>query len=283
MKRIHFLIFLSLCCSQLSLRAQEIPLRVLFDYNKSEIPDSSMLAIIRLMNHQHVEKVLIEGHCDSVGSVEYNIKLSERRAQAVKKLMTDNLLPPDKIRVCIGHGKNKPLNDNATEYERSLNRRVYITFYVTPTASQPERGSDTVRPSPTAYLSKENFKKGTNITLRNLLFDGGSHVILPSSFPELNRLVDLLKRNPRIEIMIEGHVCCTNNEPDGYDWGTGLNNLSEARAREVTEYLTDRGISPERLRYKGFGGTRKIQQDESTESLRRLNRRVELKVLKGTE
>ncbi len=283
MKRIPFLIFLALCCSRLSLSAQEIPLRVLFEYNKADIPDSSMLAIIRLMNQHHVEKVLIEGHCDSVGSIEYNIKLSERRAQAVKKLMTDNLLPTDKIRVCMGYGKNKPLNDNATEYERSLNRRVYITFYVSGVASIAEQKTDTITPSKTAYLSKENFKKGTNITLQHLLFDGGSHVILPSSFPELNRLIDVLKRNPRIEIMIEGHVCCTNNEPDGYDWGTGLNNLSEARAREVTEYLTDRGISPDRLRYKGFGGTRKIQQDESTESLRRLNRRVELKVLKGTE
>lgn len=53
-----------------------------------------------------------------------------------------------------------------------------------------------------------------------------------------------------------------------------------ARARAVTDYLVEQGISPERLRYKGFGGTKKINEDESTETLKRINRRVEMKVIK---
>lgn len=266
---------------QKSVWAQELHYRVLFNYNKSDIPDSSLIGLVKMLHAYPIQKVLIEGHCDSIGSKLYNLQLSERRAASVKKLLTDNGLSSDKIRTCIGYGKEKPLNNNANEKDRSLNRRVMVTMYY------PEI-QDTISAKETSSrvnienkdFKKEDFKAGAQIVLNNLLFDGGSHRIIRSSFTELNKVVNIMKQKPTLEIQIEGHVCCTTDEPDGYDWDTGLNNLSIARARAVTDYLVEQGIAPERLRYQGYGGTKKINEDESTETLRRINRRVEIKVIK---
>ncbi|MBP6624486.1 MAG: OmpA family protein [Chitinophagaceae bacterium] len=281
MKSKLLLILLCFSLLQKEIRAQELHYRVLFDYDKSDIPDSSLIGLMKMLHAYPIQKVLIEGHCDSIGSKFYNLQLSERRAASVKKLLTDNGLASDKIRTCLGYGKDRPLNNNANEKDRSLNRRVMVTLYY-PEIPLPENVKEI---SPIVNIERKDFKKedftaGASIVLNNLLFDGGSHRILRSSFTELNKVVNIMKQKPTLEIQLEGHVCCTTDEPDGYDWDTGLNNLSVARARAVTDYLVEQGISPERLRYKGFGGTKKINEDESTETLKRINRRVEMKVIK---
>jgi outer membrane protein OmpA-like peptidoglycan-associated protein len=69
----------------------------------------------------------VEGHTDSTGSEDYNLKLSEKRAMAVKnELLAQNL---DSARIqTIGFGEAKPVADNNTESGRQLNRRVEIVI-----------------------------------------------------------------------------------------------------------------------------------------------------------
>jgi OOP family OmpA-OmpF porin len=70
--------------------------------------------------------VVIEGHTDSTGSTEYNQKLSERRAQAVKQSLIEQFnLPVEKLS-CIGYGEENPVADNATAEGRAQNRRVEV-------------------------------------------------------------------------------------------------------------------------------------------------------------
>lgn len=113
-----------------------------------------------------------------------------------------------------------------------------------------------------------------------IYFYGGRHVLREESLPVMKRLGQIMKDHPHVKIEIQGHVCCTTIEPDGYDVDLGTDNLSLTRAKTIYEYLVHIcGISPERLRYKGFGGSMKIVTEEISEEDRRKNRRVELLIL----
>jgi outer membrane protein OmpA-like peptidoglycan-associated protein len=68
----------------------------------------------------------IEGHADSVGSNEYNQKLSQKRAQSVARYLASHfLIDPNQLEI-IGLGETRPLADNDTEEGRHRNRRVQI-------------------------------------------------------------------------------------------------------------------------------------------------------------
>jgi Outer membrane protein and related peptidoglycan-associated (lipo)proteins len=69
-----------LCVNAFYLSAQQHTITVLFDFNKDEIPDSSMLQLVKFIHTHSVENVYIEAHCDSIGSISYNQVLSAKRA-----------------------------------------------------------------------------------------------------------------------------------------------------------------------------------------------------------
>lgn len=261
------------------LKAQEIKLTILFDFNKSVIPDSSLLQIAKLISTYKIDRILLEGHCDSVGSKEYNFALSNKRSNEIKKLLNQNGISKSSIKTCIGFGKEKPLNNNATEFERQLNRRVVMTVFEKEPINSV-KAIDKIISLEKPTLKKYDLSVGKSIVLENLLFIGGRHVIKNESKEILEELFDLMDENPKLEIEIQGHVCCTVDEPDGYDWDEGTHNLSENRAKAVYQFLIRKGINANRMIFKGYGGTRKINEDESTEELKSENRRVEFKVLK---
>ncbi len=272
---------------------QEMSYTVLFEYDKYEIPDSSLIRIIKIINNQKIDRVLLAGHCDNIGSKEYNYTLSDNRANEVKKLLIQNGISPKSVKKCIGFGKDKPLTLNETEKERQINRRVEITFYlfeetkptVKDTIPAIKVTKKIVEKAPKPQLKGELSKLasaeiGENIILENILFQPGRHILKEESYEDLDNLINAMQHYPSLEIEIQGHVCCATTEPDGYDWDTETNNLSEMRAREIYFFLIKNNIDKKRLKYKGFGGRYKINLDESTEELRKVNRRVEIKILK---
>lgn len=105
---------------------------------------------------------------------------------------------------------------------------------------------------------------------QNIFFSTGSAILLPESFAALDKIVLLLKENPRLKLTIEGH---TDNQ------GTVSSNqiLSEKRARAVMNYLVSKGIDKLHLEAIGFGQTKPIAEN-SNEMGRAKNRRVELKL-----
>lgn len=68
---------------------------------------------------------VIEGHADSTGAEDYNLYLSERRAEAAKKYLTDKGVNPNKIET-IGYGETKPFVSNDTSAGRYKNRRILV-------------------------------------------------------------------------------------------------------------------------------------------------------------
>jgi outer membrane protein OmpA-like peptidoglycan-associated protein len=67
----------------------------------------------------------VHGHTDDVGTQEYNQKLSERRARAVRDYLVEAGLPPEILSV-EGHGKTLPLVQGTSEEARAKNRRVEL-------------------------------------------------------------------------------------------------------------------------------------------------------------
>src|SRR5207249_9991630 len=70
-------------------------------------------------------KVVVEGHTDSVASDAYNKKLSERRAEAVKRYLVRQGVDPSRVRT-EGYGKSRPVADNNTAEGRAKNRRAEV-------------------------------------------------------------------------------------------------------------------------------------------------------------
>ena len=68
-------------------------------------------------------KVQIEGHCDSRGTIEYNLALGERRANAVKAYVVSLGVPAARLSV-ISYGKEKPIEEGDTESAHVKNRRA---------------------------------------------------------------------------------------------------------------------------------------------------------------
>lgn len=112
---------------------------------------------------------------------------------------------------------------------------------------------------------------GSKIVLSNIEFDLAKATLRPSSYPELDRLVKLLKAYPRMEIEIGGHTDNTGT--------LAINQkLSTERAKSVVDYLIENGIRASRLSYTGYADKQPIA-DNNTEQGRQLNRRVEFKVI----
>ena len=109
------------------------------------------------------------------------------------------------------------------------------------------------------------------VVLRNIFFASGSAELLPASDPELNKLVWTLRNQKTMRIEVRGHTDNTGDKATNQQ-------LSEARARAVYDYLLPRGIEPSRLTYAGFGEDAPVA-DNSTAEGRQMNRRTEFRVL----
>jgi len=71
------------------------------------------------------DKVKITGHTDNVGDPDYNVKLSLRRAEAVRDYLISLGLDSKKVEV-IGAGETEPVADNSAKEGRAKNRRVEV-------------------------------------------------------------------------------------------------------------------------------------------------------------
>jgi OOP family OmpA-OmpF porin len=101
---------------------------VLFDVDRAELKPGAELHLSRLVDflQQHPERnVLIEGHTDSTGGVEYNLGLSRRRAEAVRSFLVGRGVSPTRI-ATEGYGLARPIASNDTVAGRQQNRRVDI-------------------------------------------------------------------------------------------------------------------------------------------------------------
>ncbi|MFM9020835.1 MAG: OmpA family protein [Sediminibacterium sp.] len=246
-------------------------------------------------NLQQLATVLTEkkgikliGRTDDRGSNYYNDTLSLRRISSVASFLQNLGIQSEQIATQSALGKRNPVAIDETNLrkKRELNRMVEIWAPIQDrqglAASEPVLKSDPpVAPAMTAVKIQEQIKEGkSNIVLNNLNFEGGRHILLPSSQPTLLAVVEVMKNNPLLVVEIRGHICCSAVNEDGLDIDTGERLLSRNRAREIYQLLINNGIAADRLSYRGMGGSQKIIAEESSEEDRTTNRRVEFIIIK---
>ena len=112
---------------------------------------------------------------------------------------------------------------------------------------------------------------GSKIVLNNIFFDFNKATLRPESVAELDRLYKLMKESPSLKIEISGHT-------DNIGSASYNQKLSEDRAKSVVDYLSDKGISTDRMVYKGYGFDRPVASNE-TEEGRQQNRRTEFEIM----
>lgn len=265
---------------------------VYFDFDRYELNAPANASLEKIFSKPNLFSIKIYGHTDQLGSHIYNKKLSLKRALAVKEYFINKGVHPHNILVVQGCGEEYPAIQQLDVVSRKANRRVVIVADYEATAkdsviieenSAPVTRSN-IRKSVKDDLVKEitdtSTQAGDNLVLPNINFYGGRHIFLPEAYTPLNQLLNAMKAIPTLEIEIQGHICCQENDGDGTDIDTGEPVLSYNRARAVFEYLVENGIDRKRMTFKGFGHKFPIIAVEETEAERTTNRRVEIRILK---
>jgi outer membrane protein OmpA-like peptidoglycan-associated protein len=101
---------------------------VYFESSRSDVKPGARERLARIgqaLAGASDRKILVEGHTDSTGSAEFNMKLSELRAESVKAILVENAVSPDRIET-HGYASTKPVGSNGTPAGRSQNRRVEV-------------------------------------------------------------------------------------------------------------------------------------------------------------
>ena len=104
---------------------------MLFDFDKAALTKADLKELqkaVAFVKKYPGAKIRLDGYTDSIGTVAYNIKLSERRATAVMNyLIKEAGVASSKI-TAVGHGEADPVADNKTAKGRAKNRRVEISI-----------------------------------------------------------------------------------------------------------------------------------------------------------
>ena len=102
---------------------------IFFDFDKTTLKSESFVELDKvvefLINNPSVE-IEIAGHTDSKGSDDYNLNLSQGRAEAVVSYLIDNGIDDFRL-IAQGYGETRPLETNNTDEGRAVNRRVEFT------------------------------------------------------------------------------------------------------------------------------------------------------------
>jgi outer membrane protein OmpA-like peptidoglycan-associated protein/tetratricopeptide (TPR) repeat protein len=152
------------------------------------------------------------------------------------------------------------------DYAFNVNRKGYLFYSDNFSLSKNSPDSSYEKNIPLQPL-----EVNAAIVLNNVFFDVNKFELKPESQVELDNLVQLLKDNPTIKILIAGHTDNVGKPADNLA-------LSNNRAKAVVTYLISKGIATTRLSSKGFGETQPVA-DNKTEDGRARNRRTEVKVV----
>jgi peptidoglycan-associated lipoprotein len=103
-----------------------------FDFDRFNLrPDALKIlddAIAKLQANPGLN-VTIEGHCDSIGTAEYNLALGERRSNAVRDYLVSRGIATGRLRT-VSYGEERPIADNDTAAGRAMNRRAHLAVII---------------------------------------------------------------------------------------------------------------------------------------------------------
>lgn len=241
-------------------------------YNVPDIETNRLVMFIKSLKDIQIERISIYGFTDDRGSDNYNLTLSQNRANAIKKIFSGFGVDDNLISNVDGKGEVllRVVSSDNLNIIRGLNRKVEINIeYKEKEGVVVEIKEEDVR---TKKFLSGNIAVGDKITLENILFKTGSSSLEVESINVLEVIAEALLRRKDIYFTIQGHVCCTNNTGDAIDKKTGKKNLSLARAKYIYKYLIGKGVKKSRMKYVGLRNKYPIG------GAAKYDRRVEIKI-----
>ena len=125
--------------AEISSTKPKIDLNIQFDYNSAEISKTSLSSVQELgkaLSNPSLKgsTFVVAGHTDAIGSEAYNQDLSERRADTIKRYLSEKYGINGTDLITVGYGKTRPIDPNAPM--DPINRRVQVVNMDTKTASK---------------------------------------------------------------------------------------------------------------------------------------------------
>lgn len=274
MKKLFVLILL--LTLKIGISQEELNHVVYFETDKYEVPiteENRLLLFISTLSDIDIESISIFGFCDDRGAPDYNLKLSQQRADAIKAIFANNEISESLITNVDGKGEVllKIVDEKDVLKIRGLNRKVEIIVKPKPPKNEeiaeekkPEKKKDVPE------IIKGDLKVGDKIVFDNILFKTGYSTVLPESKKTLEEIAKSLVERKDIYFTIQGHVCCTQFSRDAVDRKTKKRNLSVARAKYVYDYFAKKGVDKKRMKYVGLRRLFPLGGDP------KLDRRVEI-------
>ena len=241
-------------------------------YNVPDIETNRLVLFIKSLKDNQIERISIYGFTDDRGSDNYNLTLSQNRANAIKKIFSVFGVDDNLISNVDGKGEVllRVVSSDNLNIIRGLNRKVEINIeYKEKEGVVVEIKEEDIG---TKQFLSDNIAVGDKITLDNILFKTGYSSLEVESINVLEEMAEALLKRKDIYFTIQGHVCCTNNTGDAIDKKTGKRNLSLARAKYIYEYLIRKGIKKSRMKYVGLRNKYPIG------GAAKYDRRVEIKI-----
>ena len=277
---IRLLFVFSLIASNLF--AQTDTIQVFYEIGRYELSTEELKKLD--IDQNSWQNVDIISYTDYLGSTDLNNKLSTNRSREIRARLVQRGLDTELLGIVEGRGIIGEILDSKIGIQK--NRRTDIVVSRVTRSEIVENISDVKIESPDDTVQKvelksqiESAKIGDHLVLSDMNFLPGQHYLTEESKTAYDELFQLLKNNPSLRIVIEGHICCKIDDEDGFDLATNLYNLSEARAQYVYEILIEDGISANRLSFKGFARNKPIFPNEQTEEEKQANRRVEIRII----
>ena len=262
MKKLYVLLFIFQ--SILAHAQYNVEHSVYFDTDEfllTKTEQTRLQKLLTTLSRDNVIQIEIYGFCDDRGGENYNLVLSQNRANSIKSLFNDASFFPEKISTVDGKGELllNIIDDKDPSVLRALNRRVDGVI------SYPEESSPN-------YNDAEKIANKNKFVLENVLFITGYSYVTRNSKKTLSNVVKRIKESD-FSFVIQGHVCCTEGALDAVDKKTSKRNLSVARAKFVYDFFIKEGIDKSRMSYEGLA--HKFPLGGSTDK----DRRVEILIL----
>jgi outer membrane protein OmpA-like peptidoglycan-associated protein len=215
------------------------------DKNFALVTKSDVTAIIKGKVFDGLSKKPLQGTLKIIDNI------------STKEVVTINTNAEGYYEVAVPTGK---------KYEIIVKAQDYQTAYEIVNVPVSQKNQEIVKDFPL-----NNLAVGSKIILKNIFYDFDKATLRAQSIIELDHLIQLLNDYPNMRIELSSH---TDNK------GTADYNvyLSNARSKSCVDYLISKGVSKNRLEYKGYGLTQPIATNE-TDAGRQMNRRTEFKIL----
>lgn len=251
---------------------------VYFESNKHEPNKKEMLRLESWMQQNATSKIVaINGFTDEDGTTAYNDTLAQKRVSFIYDLVKEKVKTRDDF-------KTRSFGESHKQSKiKAENRKVTIHYIL---AKDLSRENEILGIKPVTEVKRvelpldasltmrvENARVGDKLKLENLNFYENTFAILPESRPKMFELLEIMKKNPKLKIQIQGHICCMPNDRA---------DLSTKRAKAIRMFLEAHGIDKSRATFKGFGSTQPINPlPEKNEEERAANRRVEIEIIEN--